>query len=240
MTLTAIQFRILTWDEFIKPEFHWNEVDYANITGVFAIVYALAQLFAGRVVDKLGTKRGYTVAIGVWSVGACLHAICGWATEQYTDASSRLELIQATGDAAVVISTFSVYMFIIARCVLAIGEGGNFPAAIKATAEYFPKKDRAFATAIFNSGSSIGALVAPLSVPLLAAQWGWEAAFLIIGSLGFVWMAIWIFVYRKPQDNPFVNKLELEYIEQDKLSDVAYQEERKKTNPTDQVTHELK
>ncbi len=215
----------LTWDEFIKPEFHWNEVDYANITGVFAIVYALAQLFAGRVVDKLGTKRGYTVAIGVWSVGACLHAICGWATEQYTDASSRLELIQATGDAAVVISTFSVYMFIIARCVLAIGEGGNFPAAIKATAEYFPKKDRAFATAIFNSGSSIGALVAPLSVPLLAAQWGWEAAFLIIGSLGFVWMAIWIFVYRKPQDNPFVNKLELEYIEQDKLSDAAYQED---------------
>ncbi|HAE25025.1 MAG TPA: MFS transporter, partial [Prevotellaceae bacterium] len=123
----------LTWDEFIKPEFHWDEVDYANITGVFAIVYALAQLFAGRIVDKLGTKRGYLVAIGVWSAGACLHALCGVATEWYVGVSSRMELVKATGDFAVMISTFSVYMFIFARCVLALGEGGNFPAAIKAT-----------------------------------------------------------------------------------------------------------
>ncbi|MBP3774424.1 MAG: MFS transporter [Bacteroidaceae bacterium] len=212
----------LTWDEFIKPEFHWDEVDYANITGVFAIVYALAQLFAGRVVDRLGTKRGYAVAISVWSAGACLHALCGLATEWYVGASSRLELVQAAGDVAVMISTFSVYAFILARCVLALGEGGNFPAAIKATAEYFPKKDRAFATAIFNSGSSIGALVAPLSVPVLAARYGWELAFLIIGSLGFVWMGIWVFAYKRPQDNPLVNAKELEYIEQDRVSDAAF------------------
>jgi ACS family hexuronate transporter-like MFS transporter len=212
----------LTWDEFIKPEFHWDEVDYANITGVFAIVYALAQLFAGRIVDKLGTKRGYLVAIGVWSAGACLHALCGVATEWYVGVSSRMELVKATGDFAVMISTFSVYMFIFARCVLALGEGGNFPAAIKATAEYFPKKDRAFATATFNSGSSIGALVAPLSVPMLAAKWGWEWAFVIIGSLGFVWMGFWIWLYKKPQDNHYVNADELAYIEQDKQADMAF------------------
>ena len=187
----------LTWDEFIKPEFHWNEIDYGNITGLFAIVYAIAQLFAGRIVDRLGTKKGYAVAIGVWSLGACVHALCGLATEAYIGVGSRLELVQATGDMAVAISTFSVYMFMFARCVLALGEGGNFPSAIKATAEYFPKKDRAFATSIFNSGASIGALVAPLTIPVLAAKFGWEMAFLIIGALGFVWMGFWVFIYKK-------------------------------------------
>lgn len=212
----------LTWDEFIKPEFHWDEVDYGNITGVFAIVYAIAQLFAGRIVDKLGTKKGYAVAIAVWSLGACIHALCGVATEAYVGASSRLELVQATGDLAVIISTFSVYMFIFARCVLALGEGGNFPSAIKATAEYFPKKDRAFATSIFNSGSSIGALIAPLTVPVLAAKFGWEMAFLIIGILGFIWMAAWVFVYKKPSENKRVNQAELAYIEQDAVLDAEY------------------
>lgn len=212
----------LTWDEFIKPEFHWDEVDYGNITGIFAIVYALAQLFAGGIVDKLGTKKGYSVAIAVWSFGACIHAVCGLATEWYVGASSRLDLIQATGDMAVMISTFSVYVFIFARCVLALGEGGNFPSAIKATAEYFPKKDRAFATSIFNSGSSIGALIAPLTVPVLAAKLGWEMAFLIIGALGFVWMGAWIFIYKKPSENKFVNAEELAYIEQDEALDTGY------------------
>ncbi len=212
----------LTWDEFIKPEFHWNEINYGNITAVFAIVYAFAQLFAGRIVDRLGTKRGYTVSIAVWSLGACLHAICGVATEAHVGASSRMELIQATGDAAIVISTFSVYMFMIARAILALGEGGNFPSAIKATAEYFPKKDRAFATSIFNSGSSIGALVAPLSIPLIAAKWGWEMAFLIIGALGFIWMGFWIFMYKKPSENRKVNAAELAYIEQDAAADAEF------------------
>ena len=203
----------LTWDEFIKPEFHWNEINYGNITAVFAIVYAFAQLFAGR---------GYTVSIAVWSLGACLHAICGVATEAHVGASSRMELLQATGDAALAISTFSVYMFMIARAILALGEGGNFPSAIKATAEYFPKKDRAFATSIFNSGSSIGALVAPLSIPLIAAKWGWEMAFLIIGALGFIWMGFWIFIYSKPSENKRVNAAELAYIEQDAAADAEF------------------
>ena len=212
----------LTWDEFIKPEFHWNEINYGNITAVFAIVYAFAQLFAGRIVDKLGTKRGYTVSIAVWSLGACLHAICGVATEAHVGASSRMDLLQATGDAALAISTFSVYMFMIARAILALGEGGNFPSAIKATAEYFPKKDRAFATSIFNSGSSIGALVAPLSIPLIAAKWCWEMAFLIIGALGFIWMGFWIFIYSKPSENKRVNAAELAYIEQDAAADAEF------------------
>ena len=212
----------LTWDEFIKPEFHWNEINYGNIAAVFAIVYAFAQLFAGRIVDRLGTKRGYTVSIAVWSLGACLHAACGLATEAHVGASSRMELIQATGDAALAISTFSVYMFMIARAILALGEGGNFPSAIKATAEYFPKKDRAFATSIFNSGSSIGALVAPLTIPVIAAKWGWEMAFLIIGALGFIWMGFWIFVYKKPSENRMVNAAELAYIEQDAETDAEY------------------
>ena len=212
----------LTWDEFIKPEFHWNEINYGNITAVFAIVYAFAQLFAGRIVDRLGTKRGYTVSIAVWSLGACLHAICGIATEAHVGASSRMELIQATGDAALAISTFSVYIFMIARAILALGEGGNFPSAIKATAEYFPKKDRAFATSIFNSGSSIGALIAPLTIPIIAAKLGWEMAFIIIGALGFVWMGFWIFLYKKPSENKAVNSAELAYIEQDAVLDAEF------------------
>ena len=219
----------LTWDEFIKPEFHWNEINYGNITAVFAIVYAFAQLFAGRIVDRLGTKRGYTVSIAVWSLGACLHAVCGLATEAHVGASSRMELIQATGDAALAISTFSVYMFMIARAILALGEGGNFPSAIKATAEYFPKKDRAFATSIFNSGSSIGALIAPLTIPIIAAKCGWEMAFLIIGALGFIWMGFWIFVYKKPSENKMVNAAELAYIEQDAEADAEFAKKEEKS-----------
>lgn len=212
----------LTWDEFIKPEFHWTDITYANITGIFSIVYAIAQLFAGKFVDKMGTKKGYAIAIGVWSAGACVHALCGVATEAYVGVSNKLDLIRATGDTAVVISTFSMYCFIFARCILAIGEGGNFPAAVKTTAEYFPKKDRAYATAIFNAGSSIGALFAPLTVPVLAKHLGWEMAFVIIGGLGFVWMGFWIFMYKKPEENKRVNAAELAYIEQDKISDEKF------------------
>ncbi|MFR3550601.1 MAG: MFS transporter, partial [Coprobacter sp.] len=112
-------------------------------------------------------------------------------------------------------------------CVLALGEAGNFPAAIKVTAEYFPKKDRAYATSIFNAGASIGALIAPLSIPVLAKIWGWEMSFIIIGALGFIWMGFWVFMYSAPSKNRFVNKAELEYIEQDKDQDVTPVEELK-------------
>lgn len=205
----------LTYPGMIENEFHWDESMYGNITSIFSIIYAICGLFAGRFVDWMDTKKGYLWAIGVWSVGACAHALCGVLTEQCVGLSSKAELIKATGDVAVVIATVSMYFFIAARTVLAVGESGNFPAAIKATAEYFPKKDRAFATSIFNSGSSIGALLAPLTIPIIARALGWEMAFILIGALGFVWMGFWIFVYKKPNKSPHVNSAELAYINSD-------------------------
>src|SRR5690606_9953317 len=124
------------------------------------------------------------------------------------------------GDVGTVISV-SVMLFVFARVVLAIGESGNFPAAIKATAEFFPKKDRGFATSLFNIGSTVGALVAPLTVPFIAEAYGWEASFIIIGALGFVWMGFWIFLYKKPHEHPRVNAAELAYIQQDDHADAA-------------------
>lgn len=213
----------LTWDEFIKPEFHWDESHYGTITAIFSIAYAICILFAGRFIDWMGSKRGYLWAIGVWSFGACAHALCGVATEQYMGIDSVKELISATGVAAATIATISTWFFIAARCILALGEAGNFPAAIKVTAEYFPKKDRAFATSIFNAGASVGALAAPLTIPLIAKYFqeigvgnGWEAAFIVIGALGFLWMGLWVFLYSEPRESRFVNEAELEYIEQDK------------------------
>lgn len=223
----------LTWDEFIKPEFHWNEMHYGVVTATFSIVYALGMLFAGRIIDWLGTKKGYLWSIGIWSAGACLHAFCGILTELVVGVEDKAHLIAATGDLAVLVSTVSMYFFLAARCVLAIGESGYFPVAVKVTAEYFPKRDRAFATSVFNAGASIGALVAPLSIPLLAKYWGWEFAFVAIGVLGFVWMGFWVFMYAPPAQNRFVNQAELDYIEQDKLleADLLKEQEKVKNMP---------
>ena len=205
----------LTWKDFIAPEFHWTDANYGKITAYFSIFYAIANLFAGKFIDWMGTKKGYLIAIFVWSLGACLHAGCGWAAMEWEGYSSVAQLGQLTGDAAVMIATVSMYLFLACRMVLALGEAGNFPAAIKVTAEYFPKKDRAFATSIFNSGASVGALAAPATIPLLARAWGWELAFIIIGVLGFVWMGLWIWLYDKPHRSSYVNQAELNYIEQD-------------------------
>ena len=223
----------LTWDEFIKPEFHWNEMHYGVVTATFSIVYALGMLFAGCIIDWLGTKKGYLWSIGIWSAGACLHAFCGILTESVVGVEDKAHLIAATGDLAVLVSTVSMYFFLAARCVLAIGESGYFPVAVKVTAEYFPKRDRAFATSVFNAGASIGALVAPLSIPLLAKYWGWEFAFVAIGVLGFVWMGFWVFMYAPPAQNRFVNQAELDYIEQDKLleADLLKEQEKVKNMP---------
>jgi ACS family hexuronate transporter-like MFS transporter len=177
-------------------------------------------VFAGRLVDWLGTKRGFLWAIGIWSIGACLHAFCGIATsglvagEWMVGFAGAREAIGKVADATLVATT-SVELFILARLVLAVGEAGNFPAAIKATAEYFPKKDRAFATSIFNAGATVGALASPIIIPRLAAAWGWEAAFIIIGALGFIWMGFWVLIYDKPEKHPRVNAAELAYIQQD-------------------------
>jgi len=217
----------LTWKDFIAPEFHWTDAHYGYITAVFSIVYAIANLFAGRFVDWLGSKKGYLWAIGIWSLGACLHALCGWATEHTVGLGDVANMIQASGDVAATIAITSVYYFIAARIVLGAGEAGNFPAAIKVTAEYFPKKDRAFATSIFNAGSTVGALIAPLCIPTLAKFFknvgvgnGWEMAFIIIGALGFIWMGLWLFVYKKPEENKSVNAAELAYIHQDDNEEV--------------------
>ena len=214
----------LTWKDFIAPEFHWTDSNYGKITAYFSIFYAIANLFAGKFIDWMGTKKGYLIAIFVWSLGACLHAGCGWAAMEWEGYTSVAQLGQLTGDAAVAIATVSMYLFLSCRMVLALGEAGNFPAAIKVTAEYFPKKDRAFATSIFNSGASVGALAAPATIPLLARAWGWEMAFIIIGVLGFIWMGLWMMFYEKPHKSNHVNQAELNYIEQD--SDIAEVQDR--------------
>ena len=214
----------LTWKDFIAPEFHWTDANYGKITAYFSVFYAIANLFAGKFIDWMGTKKGYLIAIFVWSVGACLHAGCGWVAMQWEGYDSVAQLGQLTGDAAVMIATVSMYLFLACRMVLALGEAGNFPAAIKVTAEYFPKKDRAFATSIFNSGASVGALAAPATIPLLAREWGWEMAFIIIGVLGFIWMGLWMWFYEKPHKSHYVNQTELNYIEQD--SDIAEVQDR--------------
>ena len=167
----------LTWDEFIKPEFHWDESHYGTVTSIFSIIYAISMVFAGRFVDWLGTKKGYLWAIGIWSLGACMHAFCGIVTEAVAGMGSAAELVRATGDAVVLISTVSMYCFLVARSVLAIG-----------------------------------ALIAPLTIPLLAKAYGWEMAFIIIGVLGFIWMGVWVFVYDKPENFKYVNSAELDYI----------------------------
>ena len=225
----------LTWKDFIAPEFHWTDNDYGTITATFSIIYAICMLFAGKFVDWMGTKKGYLWAIGVWSFGACAHALCGWLTMhiQGYETVKLMTAVQSGTTAALAIATTSVWLFIAARCILALGEAGNFPAAIKVTAEYFPKKDRAFATSIFNSGASVGALVAPATIPLLAQYFkdrgiggGWEMAFVIIGALGFLWMGFWVFMYDKPEKSKHVNQAELDYILQDDNETVKTEEKK--------------
>lgn len=210
----------LTWADFIAPEFHWTNSDYGTITGLFSIFYAVSMLFAGKFIDWMDTKKGFLWAIGIWSFGAVLHAFCGLLTSGIVAGEWTMsflgarEAIATVGNVSMVV-TVSVTLFVFARLILAIGEAGNFPAAIKATAEYFPKKDRAYATSLFNSGAQIGALLAPLTIPFIAKAWGWEMAFIVIGALGFVWMGFWVFVYDKPEKSKKVNAAELAYINQD-------------------------
>ena len=216
----------LTWADFIAPEFHWTNSDYGTITGLFSLFYAVSMLFAGKFIDWIDTKKGFLWAIGVWSFGAVLHAFCGLLTsgivagEWTMSFTGAREAIGTVGDVSLVVSV-SVTLFVFARLVLAIGEAGNFPAAIKATAEYFPKKDRAYATSLFNSGAQIGALLAPLTIPFIARAWGWEMAFIVIGALGFVWMGFWVFIYDKPEKSKKVNAAELAYINQDDAEELA-------------------
>jgi len=220
----------LTYKEFIGPEFHWTDADYGTITSLFSIIYAVACLFAGKFIDWLGTKKGYLIAIGVWSVGAVMHAGCGIATTWFVDgvdSVAALRAVEVGSNVALAVSTTSVFLFLLCRGILALGESGNFPAAIKTTAEYFPKKDRAFATSIFNAGASVGALAAPLLIPPIAKKLGWESAFIIIGALGFLWMFFWQFMYEKPDKTPRVNEAELAYIRQDDETEKTFSDDQK-------------
>lgn len=187
--------------------FNWSNSDYANITAVFQFVYAISMLFAGRIIDKMGTKKGYVWAIVIWSVGAIIHALA-------IPLGQGISMV--LGWVGIIAVPVSIAGFMLSRAILAIGEAGNFPAAIKATAEYFPKKERSFATGIFNSGANVGAVLAPLSVPWIGDNWGWEAAFVIIGAIGFLWMICWIWIYKKPGEQTRMSAAELAYINSDK------------------------
>ncbi len=163
--------------------FGWSEVEYGYIVTAFQAAYAIGLISAGAIIDRLGTRLGYALAICVWSLAAMSHALAG-----------------------------SVLGFAAARFLLGLGEAGNFPAAIKTVAEWFPRRERALATGIFNSGSNIGAVLAPMAVPIVALTWGWQAAFLFTGVLSAAWLVTWLVVYRPPDQHPRVQAEELAYI----------------------------
>lgn len=171
---------------FLQDHIGWNEIQYGWIVTAFQAAYAIGLLCAGAVIDRLGTRIGYALAIGIWSLAAMGHALAA-----------------------------SVAGFILARFALGLGEAGNFPAAVKTVAEWFPKRERAFAVGIFNAGSNIGAILAPLVVPVVAAAWGWQAAFLCTGVLSATWLALWLARYRPPEQQPRLSAAELAHIRSD-------------------------
>jgi len=174
----------------LKPElervFNWSETDYSRIVMAFTACYAIGQLVYGRIIDRIGTKLGYMISVSIWSVAAMAHAL-------------------ARG----------VLGFGIVRAILGLGESGNYPGGVKTASEWFPKKERALAIGMLDSGSNIGACVGPILVPWLLAVYGWQWAFIITGSLGFIWLIVWILFYDSPAKNKRLSKAELEYINSD-------------------------
>lgn len=215
----------------LTTEFGWTDIDYGWIIFAFSAAYAIGFIFAGRFMDKVGTKIGFTVAIILWSIGALMHA---WAVGVGEFAlpiiTPIIDGILSVVNAIItpmgfapwsIVLSVSVAGFIVARFVLGLGESGNFPAAIKTTAEWFPKKERALSTGIFNAGTNVGALVTPLVVPILVAIWGWYEAFLVTGALGFFWLIFWLWLYKRPEEHPSLSKEELEYIQSDPTEQVT-------------------
>ena len=170
----------------LQTELHWSETDYAAIVSWFSFAYGFSLLFMGRVLDWLGSRRGFALAIAVWSFAAMGHALAR-----------------------------TVGGFSIARAALGIGEAGNFPGANKTIAEWFPKKERALAIGIFNAGSNVGVIVAALMVPWLVLTWGWPSAFIVTGAIGFVWLVFWLLVYHEPGQHPRISPQELALIRSD-------------------------
>jgi ACS family hexuronate transporter-like MFS transporter len=189
----------------LQREFGWSEIDYADIVFAFQLAYAAGFLIAGRMMDRLGARLGFTIAIVIWSIAAIAHA------EAATFGPTAAAILSLVG----LTYTASVAGFMFARFALGIGEAGNFPAAIKVTAEWFPKRERALATGIFNSGTNVGAIATPLVVPWITLTWGWYWAFIITGLIGFIWLAFWIPLYRRPEEHPRVTAAELDHIRSD-------------------------
>src|ERR671913_1701214 len=189
----------------LQAQFGWSEIDYADIIFAFQLAYAGGFLIAGRMMDRIGARIGFTIAIVLWSLAAIAHAE---ATVFGPAAATVLGLLGFTYSA-------SVAGFMVARFALGLGEAGNFPAAIKVTAEWFPKRERAFATGIFNSGTNVGALATPLVVPWITLSFGWYWAFVATGALGFVWLAFWLPLYHRPEDHPRLSPAELAHIRSD-------------------------
>jgi ACS family hexuronate transporter-like MFS transporter len=208
-TLNYLDRQVLSLlQPMLSEKFHWTYSQYADITAVFQFSYAVAMLFAGRIIDRLGTKKGYAWALALWSVAAIIHAFS----------------VHIGGAFAPIFSFFglavpvSVVGFMVARLLLGIGESGNFPAAIKTTAEWFPKKERSFATGLFNSGANVGAIAAPLSVPWLASRFGWEMTFVAVGIIGFLWLFFWAYYYDSPKallEKNRISKAEYDHIHSD-------------------------
>jgi len=176
----------------LQKDIGWNEAQYGAIVSWFTFAYALGYLGAGRMMDKLGTRLGFSLSVIVWSLSAMAHSL------------------------ARTVTGFSA-----ARFALGIGESGNFPASIKTVAEWFPARERALATGIFNAGSNIGAIITPIVVPTIALKFGWRAAFIATGLLGFLWLAFWIPVYRRPAEHPKCSQDELAYIQSDGMDEPA-------------------
>jgi len=204
----------------LTAEFGWSEVAYGWIVFAFQTAYAIGLLMVGRLMDRFGTKKGFAFSIVVWSVAAIGHAFAvgiGVATF-----GAAAWLMTSFGyDPATSFLSASVLGFMIARFVLGLGEAGNFPASIKTVSEWFPKKERALATGIFNSGTNIGALATPLLVPLIVVAWGWYEAFIITGALGFIWLVFWLVIYKRPEEDPKLSKSELAYIQSDPAEPTA-------------------
>jgi MFS transporter, ACS family, hexuronate transporter len=177
---------ILATDENFKRTIGWNEAEYGFVNTAFQGAYAIGLLLVGRLMDRFGTRKGFSFAIVFWSVAAMGHALAR-----------------------------SAFGFGVARFFLGLGEAGNFPAAIKTVAEWFPKKERALATGIFNSGSNVGAIAAPLVVPYIAINYGWQLAFILTGIIGFIWLVFWIMIYRRPEEHPKLTPGELAHIQSD-------------------------
>ncbi|MDR2252217.1 MAG: MFS transporter [Endomicrobium sp.] len=207
---------------YLAEKFNWTFSDYANITATFQFCYMIAVLFAGKFIDKIGTKKGYIWALTLWSLGACIHALANDIGMIFHPILSIFGIVMP----------ISIIGFMFARFILGVGEAGNFPAAIKTTSEWFPKKERSLSTGIFNSGANVGALVAPLSVPLISQYFGWEYTFVIVGAIGFLWLIFWQYYYDSPEKllgKGKINKEEYNYIHSD-VEEQSSEDDVKKEN----------